>query len=277
MGAWCSAFCWPTRLEVSGQRPRGSWSSRSCITAATASRCSRWAAPPSTGRQSGWAGQPSCGPGAQRAQWHLDDCQRQGNQRRGSQATTANAPVCHCRVHKRAMSRCGRARPPSALPWAAKQQQRRFRCASSGGGGGGQAFGSSASPATAADAVRSVGGCACCAHRMAACDVCAFLLLPQVGELDSNFDGKPDVIHFRARLPPGGPPVHSVKLLLQLTYALSGAARVKMHSLAYVAAASPLPGAALDVDGQVRAAVAARLSASVIALLCGGARSASRV
>ena len=41
----------------------------------------------------------------------------------------------------------------------------------------------------------------------------------QAGELDANLDGRPDAIHLTARLA-GTAPVHSVKLLLQFTYAL---------------------------------------------------------
>ena len=41
----------------------------------------------------------------------------------------------------------------------------------------------------------------------------------QVGELDPNQDGQPDIIHFKAKLA-SPTPVHSVKLLLQFTYTL---------------------------------------------------------
>jgi hypothetical protein len=41
----------------------------------------------------------------------------------------------------------------------------------------------------------------------------------QVGELDANFDGRPDAIHLTLRVA-GAAPVHSVKLLLQFSYAL---------------------------------------------------------
>lgn len=73
----------------------------------------------------------------------------------------------------------------------------------------------------------------------------------QAGELDADFDGRPDAIHFTLRLAPSAAAVHSVKLLLQFSYALEGAAPLKIAGLAYVTAASPLPGAALHVDGQV--------------------------
>ena len=73
----------------------------------------------------------------------------------------------------------------------------------------------------------------------------------QVGELDANFDGLPDVIHFQAKLASLSP-VHGVKLLLQFSYSLHSTARMKMIGRVYVEAASPLPGASLHVDGQVR-------------------------
>jgi hypothetical protein len=44
------------------------------------------------------------------------------------------------------------------------------------------------------------------------------LLLLQVGEEDYNFDGKPDMIRFVAAVQ-SPIPVHSVKLLLQFSYA----------------------------------------------------------
>jgi hypothetical protein len=44
-------------------------------------------------------------------------------------------------------------------------------------------------------------------------------LAMQVGEVDRNHDGKPDLIHFRARVSSTAP-VHSLKLLLQFNYSL---------------------------------------------------------
>jgi hypothetical protein len=49
----------------------------------------------------------------------------------------------------------------------------------------------------------------------------------QVGEIDQNFDGKPDLIHFTARVATTAP-IHSVKLLLQLTYTLQVRLRWRM-------------------------------------------------
>ncbi|KAI8474264.1 MAG: transmembrane protein [Monoraphidium minutum] len=83
----------------------------------------------------------------------------------------------------------------------------------------------------------------------------------QAAEMDANFDGKPDAIHFTARLAAPGP-VHSVKLLLQFSYTLQASARLKMYGLAYVEGASPLPGMALSVDGQLLLHQAAPLSRS---------------
>jgi hypothetical protein len=40
------------------------------------------------------------------------------------------------------------------------------------------------------------------------------------GELDRNYDGRPDAIHFKATVAAGGGPIHSVKLLLQFNYTL---------------------------------------------------------
>lgn len=45
------------------------------------------------------------------------------------------------------------------------------------------------------------------------------LWVMQVGEEDYNFDGKPDMIRFTARIA-SAMPVHSVKLLLQFNYTL---------------------------------------------------------
>ncbi|WIA35027.1 hypothetical protein OEZ86_003518 [Tetradesmus obliquus] len=72
----------------------------------------------------------------------------------------------------------------------------------------------------------------------------------QVGEEDYNFDGKPDMIRFVASVQ-SPIPVHSMKLLLQFSYATQGAARLKMYGLAYITAASPLPGSSFSADGQL--------------------------
>lgn len=72
----------------------------------------------------------------------------------------------------------------------------------------------------------------------------------QVGEEDWDQDGKTDLIRFVARAQ-SPVPVHSVKLLLQFSYTLKGAAYLRMHSLAYIHAASPLPGSTLAADGQL--------------------------
>lgn len=50
-----------------------------------------------------------------------------------------------------------------------------------------------------------------------------------------------------------GRPGYESKLQSQLALliALQGAARLKMYSLAYITAASPLPGSSFSADGQV--------------------------
>jgi hypothetical protein len=71
-----------------------------------------------------------------------------------------------------------------------------------------------------------------------------------VAELDANGDGRPDEIHFSARIATNGAAVHSARVLLQFTYELRGAAvQARLYALAHVAASSALAGARLSADG----------------------------
>ncbi len=111
-----------------------------------------------------------------------------------------------------------------------------------------------------------------------------WLFAAQVTSVDVNNDGKPDFITFSALIATPFP-VHSVKLLLQFQYKLwvrtrrswqqmrpahfaavrlqplaqraappraQGALKLQLYGLAYVQHSSPVQGAALYTDGQVR-------------------------
>lgn len=73
----------------------------------------------------------------------------------------------------------------------------------------------------------------------------------QATETDTNYDGKADLVDVKITSH-GVAPVHSVKLLMGFDYKLSGATALDMRTLAYVAHASPLAGAALHVDGELQ-------------------------
>lgn len=75
----------------------------------------------------------------------------------------------------------------------------------------------------------------------------------QSGEIDTNNDGKPDMIEWLATVP-STVPIHSVKLLLQFTYYFRESypnLRLQMYSLAYIEASSPVPGGTLYADGEL--------------------------
>eukprot|EP00775_Hariotina_reticulata_P002408 gene2408-2712_t len=90
------------------------------------------------------------------------------------------------------------------------------------------------------------------------------LMVLEVGQEDWNLDGKADLLRFVAEVQ-SPIDVHSLKLVLQLSYALQGAARLKMYSLAYITAASPLPGSSFSADGQVRQVQVGQSSEKAIA------------
>eukprot|EP00879_Flechtneria_rotunda_P010982 GHRR01011475.1.p1 GENE.GHRR01011475.1~~GHRR01011475.1.p1 ORF type:complete len:315 (+),score=105.62 GHRR01011475.1:284-1228(+) len=87
----------------------------------------------------------------------------------------------------------------------------------------------------------------------------------QVGEEDYNQDGKPDMIRFIAAIK-SPVLVSSLKLVLQFSYVLQGAARLRTFGLAYITAASPLAGSSYSADGQLLLQQLAPLSASGVSV-----------
>lgn len=73
----------------------------------------------------------------------------------------------------------------------------------------------------------------------------------QVGEVDDDFDGRPESIRFLITAQPSTP-VYGAKLLVQFSYRLQGLVRLDMYSLAYVAHSAGTPGGALYADGDLR-------------------------
>lgn len=73
----------------------------------------------------------------------------------------------------------------------------------------------------------------------------------QAVEHDINFDGKVDIVDVKV-ISHGVQNIKSVKLLLGFDYKVGGQIDLDMRTLAYIHHASPLTGAALHVDGDLR-------------------------
>ncbi|XP_033125261.1 transmembrane protein 231-like, partial [Anneissia japonica] len=75
----------------------------------------------------------------------------------------------------------------------------------------------------------------------------------QTREEDSNRDGKPDQLDYSIQVPLlDTQEVYSVKLLLIFDYRLYRMSQLRMESMAYIQHSSPLSGAELITDGELR-------------------------